>query len=136
MRSASQGIRRWIATGFAIGLFIGVAAGVLAMPVVRFTLAEYYEDEYGRLMFRCDQAMRSHFIARTRVGTDPSQTNADLLAEAEVGIIVCHDYDILRKRLLRLGLTEADLAAMGLFAIEAHAPDIRRLVETHEIRYN
>lgn len=135
MLSSLRGSKRWILVGFAAGLMIGIAGGVLAMPAVRFVIADHYQEQYGALVFRCDQAMRSHFIARTRAGNDPSETSADLLADAELGLIVCHDYDTLRKRLLRFGLTEDDLSAMGLMAIEAHAPDIRHLVETHEIRY-
>ena len=122
-------------------LFIGlgfVAAfilGMIAQPLGRLGLSELYQSEYADLAFKCDHAMREHFIARSKAVTAPSKEAAVLLSQAEVALIDCHDYDRMRKSLLRLGLTETDLSAMSLIAIEAKGKDIREIVRTHEIRY-
>ncbi len=122
-------------------LFVGfgfVAAfmlGMIAQPLGRLGLSELYQAEYADLAFKCDHAMREHFIARSKAVTAPSKEAAVLLSQAEVALIDCHDYDRMRKSLLRLGLTETDLSAMSLIAIEAKGKDIREIVRTHEIRY-
>jgi hypothetical protein len=106
-----------------------------AQPLVRFGVSELYQAEYADLAFKCDHAMREHFIARSKAVTAPSKEAAVLLSEAEVALIDCHDYDRLRKSLLRVGMTEVDLSAMSLIAIEAKGKDIREIVRIHEIRY-
>jgi hypothetical protein len=41
----------------------------------------------------------------------------------------------MRKKLISWGLTENDLAQIGLEAIEEKANDVRTFVKTHEIKY-
>ena len=60
---------------------------------------------------------------------------AKALESAEIALIDCHDYDVLRKKLLSLGLVSLDLSSMGLEAIEKEAFDLQKLVRIHEIRY-
>jgi len=57
------------------------------------------------------------------------------LEAAEIGLTTCHEYDKLRKDLIKWGMTENDLARLGLEGIEKNARDIRTFVEIHEIRY-
>lgn len=123
---------RWV---LAAGLLVAFAAGLAAQPLLRWAVAAWYQDAYGTLVFACDQAMREHFIAKSRVAAAPSGDTAAILAASEVALIDCHDYDMMRKDLQRLGLQDADLAAMGLRAIEQRGRDIREIVRIHEIRY-
>ncbi len=104
----------------------------LAVP---FVAEVVYRDRYVELVFQCDNVMRDHFIAKNQVFTAPSPESFGRLRAAEVGLLTCHDYDVLRKRLIALGLSENRLAQMGLEAIEERAKDVRTFVETHEIRY-
>lgn len=127
--------RRLTAAGFLVGLVVGTAVGITGDPIYRYVLAWIYQEPYATLVFKCDEAMREHYLAKARAGVRPNQENATLLAESEVALVDCHEYDRLRKRLRRLGLKEEDLAAMGLQAIEERGADIRKIVRQHEIRY-
>jgi hypothetical protein len=67
-----------------------------------------------------------------------SEANDDsikILNSAEIGLIECHDYDVMRKRLISLGLTDNDLALMGLKAIEEKGTDVKTFVKIHELKY-
>ena len=86
-------------------------------------------------MYKCDNAMRNQFIAKAKVIQNPNKKNAKALQSAEIALIDCHDYDVLRKKLLSLGLVSLDLSSMGLEAIEKEAFDLQKLVRIHEIRY-
>ncbi len=111
---------------------VGMAARFILVPAI----AKYvYKERYKDLVFQCDDVMRSHFIAKNRVMRAPSEEAIQNLRSAEVSLLACHDYDKFRKKLLILGVTEDELAALGLDAIEDKARDVRRFVETHEIRY-
>ena len=102
---------------------------------VRLMLSHYFQNEYGEHVYRCDNAMREHFIAKGRAVNKLNENEFASLSNAEVALIDCHEYDKFRKMLLRYGLNENDLATMGLIAIEAKASDIHTLVREHEIRY-
>lgn len=104
----------------------------LAIPAV----AEwFYANDYKELVFKCDSVMREHFIAKSQVLHSPSDEAIRSLHAAETGLLTCHDYDVLRKRLISSGLSQNDLSRIGLEAIEERAKDVRMFVETHEIRY-
>ena len=104
----------------------------LALPVIAKAI---YGKTYQELVFKCDNAMREHFIAKNRMLSEPSDDAVKTLNAAEIGLIECHDYDVMRKRLLSLGLTEHDLALMGLKAIEEKGSDVKTFVKIHEIKY-
>lgn len=116
----------------ALAVIFFYAAKDLAMP---FAAEALYRDRYKELVFQCDNVMRDHFIAKNQVLTAPSPEAFNQLRAAEVGLLTCHDYDVLRKKLIALGLSENRLAQIGLEAIEERAKDVRTFVETHEIRY-
>jgi hypothetical protein len=116
----------------ALAIIFFYAAKELAMP---FTAEALYRDRYKELVFQCDNVMRDHFIAKRQVLATPSPEAFNQLRAAEVGLLTCHDYDVLRKKLIALGLSDNRLAQMGLEAIEERAKDVRTFVETHEIRY-
>ena len=79
----------------------------LAMPLIARRI---YKNEYKELMFKCDDAMRDHLIAKSEVVASPSPDAMRRLQAAEVGLTTCHDYDFLRKKLLGYGLSENDLS--------------------------
>lgn len=117
---------------FALAIIFIFGVKELVAPVA----AEwFYKNKYQELVFKCDSVMRDHFIAKSQVIHSPSDEAIKSLHAAEVGLLTCHDYDVLRKQLLGFGLSENDLARVGLEAIEERARDVRTFVETHEIRY-
>jgi len=117
-----------------LALLIIFALGfkVFALPAIAERI---YGDRYKELVFRCDDVMRAHLIAKNRVIVSPNAQNIQALHAAEVGLIDCQEYDILRKRLLSLGLTNNDLARLGLQAIQERDADVRAFVKVHEIKY-
>jgi hypothetical protein len=128
-------ISRWTKLFIAAAFALGIVTGMVAHPAYRLALSALYQERYGTLVFKCDQAMREHFLAKARLEQVLDGERAALVLQSEIALLDCHDYDVLRKWLLRLGLTEIDLAAMGLAAIEERASDIRETVRIHEIRY-
>jgi hypothetical protein len=127
-------MRKWLVAGnlFAIGLVVLFGLVEYGRPL---TAAFVWREDYKTLMFKCDQVMRDHFIAKRAVSLGPSQTTVKNLKAAEVGLIDCHGYDKLRKKMLSWGLTELQLSAIGLEAMESKAYELRQFVEIHEIRY-
>ena len=111
---------------------IAVAAKLLLVPAIA---KHWYRERYKDLVFQCDDVMRAHFIAKSQVSVAPSEEAIKNLRAAEVSLLACHDYDKLRKKLLTLGLSEADLGSLGLEAIEEKSKDVMEFVRTHEIRY-
>lgn len=86
-------------------------------------------------MFKCDQVMREHYIAKAAVEVQPSEGAIRNLEAAELGLLDCHSYDKLRKKLIAWGVTENDLSQIGLEALEEKKYELRNFVEIHEIRY-
>ena len=79
--------------------------------------------------------MREHLIAKQRLARAPSPGHVSMLEAAEIALIDCQDYDLMRKRLTQWGLRENELALMGLQAIEEKSSSLHRVIEIHEIRY-
>ena len=116
-------------------LTIGFLLGQFWDMPYRFALMKYFQETYGEHVFQCDSAMREHFIAKSRVSSNPTESNIVTLEATEFGLLDCHNYDKFRKQLIGYGLSENDLSTMGLIAIEASRSDLSKLVEQHEIRY-
>lgn len=116
----------------AVILVIGYGAIEYAIPAIA---SRVWSDEYKDLMFKCDQVMREHFIAKRLVETKPNAANVKNLESTEVGLLDCHDYDRLRKQLLTWGVTSDRLAAIGLETLEEKKYELRDFVRIHEIRY-
>ena len=110
------------------------AYGINEYVVPRIVLASH-KDEYQSLMFQCDHVMREHFIAKQQVLVEPSEMAVKNLDASEVSLLTCHDYDKLRKKMLIFGVSEPQLSMVGLEVMEEKMTDVRRFVETHEIRY-
>ena len=94
-----------------------------------------YGNDYMALMYECDHAMREHFIAKKTVEANPAKASIANLEASEVGLLACHDYDLLRKKLQRLNVSNASLETLGLNALEEKEFELRAFVKTHEIRY-
>jgi len=122
---------------FAINVLalMAVAAFFIWQFAAPHIARELYGQEYKALVFKCDNVMRDHFVAKARTVNDRSEASLQGLRAAEVGLITCHDYDRMRKRLRKFGLSDTDLALLGIAAIEEQAEDVRAFVRTHEIRY-
>lgn len=86
-------------------------------------------------MFKCDNVMRDHMIAKNRVLKEKTIESVKLLENANIGLITCNEYDLLRKKMLINGLSEDDLALLGLEAIEENNSELIRFAETHEFKY-
>ena len=117
-----------------VGLVCFIAGTLWDYPL-RLAISSYYQKEFGEHVYRCDNAMREHFIAKSKLSQTPSAETVQVLKSAEVGLIDCHDYDKFRKKLMSFGLNDEDLASMGLVAIESKKADLHNLVKEHEIRY-
>ena len=117
------------------GVLLGFIGGQVWDLPYKFTLKQVFLNRYGEHVFLCDNAMRQHFIAKSRVVSLPSTETVSSLKSAELGLIDCHEYDKFRKKLITYGLNENDLSEMGLKAIEKSRTELRTLVEQHEISY-
>jgi hypothetical protein len=105
---------------------------IVAMEYIVPALADrYYRDDYRKLAYQCDQAM--HEEAALRPGTAGAAKDPKLALSADVALMVCHDYDKLRKHLLTLGVSEDRLALHSLEALEVEQIPVSRLVEPHRM---
>lgn len=86
-------------------------------------------------MFKCDDAMRVHFIAKSKLSKNVNKENIKDLNASEVALLDCHDYDVLRKKLLSKGLKESEIQEIGLAAIESEKSDLKKIIRIHEIRF-
>lgn len=117
------------------GVILGAAGAWLGTPLWREAVMAVHHDAYAELVFKCDNAMREHLIAKQGAAIAPSRKTADELQRAELALLDCQDYDIYQKRLMQFGLSENELRLMRLKAIEARATTLLEVVKTHEIRY-
>tara|TARA_R110002094_G_scaffold86174_1_gene90047 strand:- start:308 stop:640 length:333 start_codon:yes stop_codon:yes gene_type:complete len=107
----------------------------VAMPIWRQAVMFANQSEYGALVEKCDVAMRDHLQARQRSAQRSSDDVGSELYSAEVGLLICQDYDLYQKRLMQWGLRENELAKMRLLAVEERSTDLEEVVATHEIRF-
>jgi hypothetical protein len=111
---------------------IALAGKFLVIPMVGEHLLS---AEYKKLVFRCDHAMREHMISKNKFLLEPTDGHDAELRAAEFGLLQCHEYDVLRKRMLDMGVSEHTLSAVALEAIEEQSEDVREVVRIHEFRY-
>ncbi|WP_246832699.1 TIGR03982 family His-Xaa-Ser system protein [Thioclava sp. F28-4] len=120
---------------YALVLACGVVIGQMIPPLWVWGVIIATEPAYQEATYRCDRSMRAHLLAKQKLEADPSAETVRALEASEVGLIDCQDYDLLRKRLMLIGLDETALGYMALKAIEAKATDLQNVIEIHEIRY-
>ena len=118
-----------------IFFLLGIIVGSLWKVPIKFTLIKIFQSEYGDLVYKCDNSMRDHFIAKAQVLKEVTEENLTNLSQTEIGLVDCHEYDLLRKKLISYGLSTNDLSYMGLKSIELNKLDLKKLVEIHEILY-
>lgn len=116
-------------------LAAGIAIGWVGLPLWRLAVMATHQQSYGQLVEQCDDAMRTHYQAKQAVSVLANKTQRDVLKQAEIGLVVCQDYDLYQKQLLQWGLREEELGQMRLRAIEERASDLEKVVETHEIKF-
>lgn len=121
--------------GLMVGAFVGVAAAYVGWPLWKLGVMHWHQPEFADRTFDCDNAMRGHLLAKQRLVGSPSEENAHALQSAEIGLLDCQDYDLMRKKLGRWGLTDNELSEMSLLAIEEKGQDLRDVIRIHEIRY-
>ena len=122
----------FLLNALAVLIMLAFGADRYLAPVIAKAI---YAEDYKNLMYQCDHVMREHFIAKQMVLAATNEETIRNLEAAEVGLTTCHEYDKMRKEMIRWGLSENALARIGLEAIEERATDIRKFVEIHEIRY-
>lgn len=121
-----------IANVVAICLVASYGIVEYGAPVIA---SQLWRDTYKELMFKCDHVMREHYIAKRAVELSPSAVTVRNLEATEVGLLDCHEYDKLRKRMLVWGISEDLLALIGLEALEEKQYELQEFVTVHEIRY-
>ncbi len=112
-----------------------IALGIIAIFCFKYArpwVAELlYAEEYKRLTYECDNAM--HDEVSLRSNSNNSDIEIRLLKSADIGLLVCHDYDKLRKNLLIWGVSEDQLALYGLEVLENQLIPTSRMVEPHRM---
>lgn len=131
MRSVSVRISIVAAVMFAMG----VTAGITAAPIWKMALMSYAQPSFATLTFKCDHAMREHLVAKQAVVHSPSTETVANVQSAEIALLDCQDYDLMRKWLMRWGLSENEVSEMSLKAVEERAGTLPDVVRIHEIRY-
>lgn len=120
---------------FVAGVVVGLGIAWLAKPIYQRALERVYRGTFYELTERCDNAMRVHLVAKNQLDLEPSENNVTVLKSAELGLLACQDYDLLRKKLVRLGLDENALSELTLSFAEDRASDLQLVVKTHEFSY-
>lgn len=120
---------------FGFGVVFGVAIAFAGKPLYQAALKTLSREKFFVLTEACDEAMRVHLIAKNRVDLDPSEATVRQLRSAELGLLACQEYDLMRKQLISFGLDDNALSEMTLNFAEARGKDLRLVVETHEFRY-
>ena len=122
-------------TFIAIGLFFGFFLNQYWDFPYKEGVKFLFKSQYGEHVHQCDNAMREHFLAKSKTSSSPSEQTLRELENTEVALLDCHDYDKFRKKLINFGLNENDLAEMGLQAIEQTRTNLQTIVGQHEICY-
>lgn len=126
--------RRYI-SGLITGCIAGIFAAWLAIPLYKSVLIHVYGDRFATLTFKCDQAMREHWIGKMALADDPSDETIANLNASEIALLDCQEYDLLQKKLLRLGLSDAEVGELVLRASERDPEGFRTVIGIHEIRH-
>ena len=101
----------------------------------QFLVQNFYQSKYEDYVYKCDNSMREHLVAKSKALKKPSQETILSLQATEISLYDCHEYDKFRKFLITLGLEENNLAYMALKAIEKNDFEISKIVNPHEINF-
>lgn len=127
--------RKFMAYGLCVGLGLGISAALVVKPLYQGVLQSVFRTSFYQLTKDCDEAMRMHLLAKNRLELEPSRQAVQQLRSAELGLLACQDYDLMRKRLIRWGLDDNALSELTLEFAESRSTELRLVVETHEFRY-
>jgi len=105
---------------FCLGWF-GKYVGLPAYAYLRY--AETYQDLAGK----CANAMDESWFLEQKGSEDLKKT-------AQIHLLDCHEYDVTRKTMLSLGLTEDVLAYLGLRGLEIQQRTTEEFVQQHRFR--
>lgn len=119
---------RWLARAL---VSMAIIAWLTSEFVVPWSMYWWHADEYRRLVVECDLAM--HDEAALRNADLPEDKATAMRITGDVGLLVCHDYDKLRKRMLIAGVNEHQLALLGLEGLELERIPVSRMVEPHRM---
>lgn len=117
-----------------------VALFVIALCMLFFVFDLYvrpwiaivsYSDKYKELALSCDIAMHEEAALRQNV-YDLEQMES-LRLSAEVGMMICHDYDKLRKKMLIQGVSDDRLAMIALEVLEHEQITVQQMVDAHRM---
>ncbi len=107
-------------------------ASIVYMEYVRPEIAVWrFEESFKSLALECDFAMTDEAAIASSTADEPRQHL--LQKSADVGLLTCHAYDKLRKTMLISGVSEAQLALMGLEALEKEGVTVSRMVAPHRM---
>ena len=96
----------------------------VAFPVYAYVV---YADEYQMLAGKCANAMDESWFLEQRGISELDKT-------AQIHLLDCHDYDVTRKTMLSLGLTEEVLSYLGLKGLEINQRSTEEFVQQHRFR--
>jgi His-Xaa-Ser system protein (TIGR03982 family) len=86
-----------------------------------------YADEYQYLAGKCANAMDESWFLEQK--GDPS-----LDKTAQIHLLDCHEYDVTRKTMLSMGLSENVLSYLGLKGLEINQRTTEEFVQQHRFR--
>jgi hypothetical protein len=119
---------RWLSRTL---IALAAATWLLSEFALPWSVYWWHRDEYLRLVVECDLAM--HDEVSIRDADLPREEAAALRVSGDVGLLVCHEYDTLRKQLLIAGVSEHRLALLGLEGLELERIPVSRMVEPHRM---
>ena len=91
-----------------------------------------HKEQFAELMVECDSAMHVEADAAAAARSKEAGNDSALIA-AEVQLTVCHEYDILRKKMLINGVKEDSLSLLGLRTMERRGVPLKDMIAPHVI---
>lgn len=128
MKLNTQKNYKWLMSIFTFIVVLFMFADKYVRPYVFKVL---YESEFKLLTYECDMAMHEEAAIRQYDPADEKYKGMKL--SADVGMLVCHKYDKLRKKLLIHGLTDNELALMSLDSLETEKVTVKKMVDAHRM---
>jgi len=86
-----------------------------------------FKDEYIQLSSQCANAMDETWFAE-------QEKDDGLNKSSKIHLLVCHEYDKLRKKMLIFGVSENTLSYLGLTALETGQQPASRIIEQHRFQ--
>ncbi|WP_284450633.1 TIGR03982 family His-Xaa-Ser system protein [Methylophaga thalassica] len=89
-----------------------------------------YSNEFKSLSIDCDIAMHNEALLRERAA---QSDNEKLYTTAQIEMIVCHKYDMTRKKMLSMGVEEDYLSYLNLEALQNQKIPLSVMIEPHRM---